>query len=323
MSVGRCNGTADNGMVYAIRKGSTQDGSVRRTLVLFKGCTFSCLWCPDPELQSYAPELRFHEERCVRCGNCVSTCSIEAAREDGMKENDSHYTIDREICIVCGACVSGCAGQAREIVGKCMSVSEVMEHIIPDVPLFKKSGGGVTFSGGEPLMQINFLDQLLKACKDLDIHTTVDTSGYIPWEFLDRVRSRIDLFHFDLKLMDEKRHVQFTGLPNGIILRNLETLSQFGHKIILHVPVIPGITDDAENLSAIILFASRLPHLEGVALIPYRQMAKEKYVSLGRPYQPASQSFSNGKRLSEIVSQFQAGGLAAFVLDVSQAEQIQ
>lgn len=197
-----------------------------------------------------------------------------------------------------------------------------MEQISPNVPFYQQSGGGVTFAGGEPLMQIGFLDQLLQACKALGIHTAVDTSGYIPWESLDRVRSRIDLFLFELKLMDDERHRQYTGLPNGLILENLYRLSQLGHRLVLRMPIIPGITDDAENLDRLIHFAARLPHLESVALVPYYPVEKKKYKSLGLPFYFTDQTAPDAGRLSDLVQRFRASGLSTAVVDAQAGQAI-
>lgn len=307
-------------MIYAIRKGSQQDGPGTRTVVLFKGCSFSCWWCPTPELQSFAQELRFQEGKCVRCGTCVEVCTVDAAREDGAPDTGKHYAIEREVCIVCGACVTGCEGQAREVVGQCMSVNEVMAQIAPDAALLNAAGGGVTFAGGEPLMQPDFLLLLLQACKALGLHTSVDTSGYTPWEFLERISPYVDLFLFDLKIMDDERHRQFTGLSNGLILENLAALSKLGQHIILRVPVIPGITDDADNLTAITRFAAGLPHLENIMLMPYSQTAKEKYERLGKPYLMTPLPASDVGRLTDLAQQIHQSGLEVSVVGTSPAE---
>lgn len=305
-------------MVYAIHKGSLQDGPGMRTVVLFKGCSFSCWWCPNPELQSPAQELELTEGRCVRCGSCISNCTTQAVYEDGASADAQHYSINREICIVCGACISGCAGHAREIAGTCMTVADVMEQIAPDAPLLKQSGGGVTFSGGEPLLQSEFLNRLLEACKALGIHTMVDTSGYTPWAFLDQIRTKVDLFLFDLKLMDEERHWQFTGLPNSLILENLKMLAQMKHRIILRVPVIPGINDDVENMNAVIQFAGQLAHLDQVILVPFQQIAPERYQRLGRPDSSAALQAPEQAYMDDLRRRFQESGLSTTIFGADQ-----
>ncbi len=251
------------GMVFDIRVGSMLDGPGSRTTVLFKGCSLSCRWCANPELQSVASEVRLVDGRCVRCGKCVETCEMDAAQLEDAPDSGTRPAIDREVCIVCGACIGGCQGKGRELVGRRMSVPEVMAQIEAGA-----QPGGVTFSGGEPLLQSAFLADLLRACKARGIHTVVDTSGYAPWEIIDRLRADVDLFLFDLKLMDEERHRAFTGLPNTVILENARSLSHSGQRLILRVRVIPGINNDKQNLLAIARFAAALPNLEGVEIVP-------------------------------------------------------
>jgi len=290
-----------HGLIFDIRKFSLHDGPGIRTTVFFKGCPLSCQWCHNPESQSMAQEVMLWETRCIRCGSCITTCALEAI----TVAPDNRIITDRDVCIVCGSCISACASDARELVGKCMNINEVMSEIERDVIFFEESGGGVTFSGGEPLVQLAFLTELLKRCKTLELHTAVDTSGYSPWKSLDSIRSYTDLFLFDLKLIDDARHRQFTGVPNGLILYNLRALSELGHHIIIRVPIIPGITDDAQNLNSIAEYAASLPSLDRVDLLPYHESAKGKYERLGREYalsdirQPSDEHMQEAAHLME------------------------
>lgn len=316
MSERQCDEAVNSGMVYAIRKEPPHNGSGTQINIVFKGCTFSCQWCQTPELQSLATELILHEERCVRCGACLAKCVQGAAYFDQKRNGENHPAVDRDICVVCGVCVNHCAGEVREIVGTCMTVDDALEKIAPDIALLQQPGSGVTFSGGEPLMQIRFLEGLLTACKGLGLHTTVDTSGYAPWEFFERIRSKIDLFIYDLKIMNEERHRQYTGLSNRIILENLKTLSELGHPIILHIPVIAGITDDTENLSAITRFSKSLPHLKGVTLTPLPYILNEEDETHSEPFSKIIQSFRNTSQVREILSQFQKEGILTSIVEV-------
>ncbi len=294
-----------HGLVFDIRKYSLHDGPGIRTTVFFKGCPLNCWWCHNPESQSPAPELMVWESRCIRCGTCIATCALEAAGLQAGADTGMHTTVEREICTVCGACVAVCAADAREVVGKRMTVGEVMSSIERDVVFFEESGGGVTFSGGEPLAQHAFLAELLKACKASGIHTALDTSGYASWKALDSLRGDVDLFLFDLKLMDDARHRAFTGVPNGLILDNLRALSKRGHHIQLRVPVIPGITDDEQNLEAIGMFAASLPHLERVDILPYHLSAAGKYERLGKTNRLAGTESPTDARLEGIAHLFE------------------
>lgn len=289
-----------HGLIFDIRKFSLHDGPGIRTTVFFKGCPLSCWWCHNPESQSTASELMVWEGRCIRCGACVTTCALEAVSPDGAEMAPERFVTDRDVCIACGTCVGTCTADARELVGQRKTVPEVMAEIERDVVFFEDSGGGVTFSGGEPLLQRQFLAALLKACKALDIHTAVDTSGYATWKAIDSIRADTDLFLYDLKLMDDTRHRQFTGVPNGLILHNLRALSERGHAIIIRLPVVPGVNDDAANLHAIAGFAAGLPHLERVDILPYHPSALGKYERLGKPNHLPDTATPSDERMAEI-----------------------
>jgi len=302
-----------NGLIFDIRKNSQQDGPGIRTAVLFKGCTMSCWWCGAPEVQSPAVEVAVREVRCVRCGSCVAVCPVDAAYEDTSGET-VRYTVDRDVCIACGSCIGGCQGEGRALIGKRMSASEVMEHIAVASNDLKELGGGVTFTGGEPLMQVQFLSELLRSSKALGLHTAVDTSGYAPWQAFDQIRSYVDLFLFDLKIIDDERHRQFTGVSNEGILFNLKTLADLGHRIVLRVPLIPGITDDEENLQAIGEFASTLQNLECVELFPFLKTAEEQYERLGKSYRMATVSPMTEDRLGFVKHLFEQFGLTTNIV---------
>jgi pyruvate formate lyase activating enzyme len=177
-----------------------------------------------------------------------------------------------------------------------------MSEIESDRSFFDESGGGVTFSGGDPVLQSDFLLALLRACKERDIHTAVDTSGAFPWKTLEKVRPYIDLFLFDIKVMDEARHRALTGVANNRLLHNLRQLSLLGHKIIIRVAVIPGVNDDEQSMRAIGEFAASLPHVEGVSLLPYHGSAVHKYEALGRPYEMAGTVAPVGQRMQELAA---------------------
>ncbi len=266
------------GVIFDIKKFSIHDGPGIRTTVFLKGCPLNCWWCHNPEGQSMAPELILRPERCIGCGACLDVCEHGALSQDG-----GHIVTDRERCTVCGACVQICYAEARALVGRAVTVAEVMEAIERDTAFYDQSGGGVTVSGGEPLAQPEFLRDLLRACQAQGLHTTLDTCGFAPWEALDSVREHVDLFLYDLKLMDDARHQKFTGVSNRSTLENLRRLSGEVHRLILRVPIIPGINDDEENLRAIAAFAADLPHLERVDLLPYHRIGRDKYRRLGRP----------------------------------------
>jgi pyruvate formate lyase activating enzyme len=292
------------GIVFDIKKFSIHDGPGIRTTVFFKGCPLSCWWCHNPEGQSPQPELMLWTSRCIRCGACLEVCDQGAISWDG-----DVVSTDREKCVLSGACVQVCYAEAREIVGREMTVAEVLAEIERDIPFYDQSGGGVTFSGGEPLSQPDFLLALLRASKEKEIHTAVDTCGFATWETLDRVREHVDLFLYDLKLMDEAKHRKFTGVSNELILKNLQRLSAQGHDIFLRVPIIPGINDDAENIRQIGTFAAALPHLKRVDILPYHRAAVEKYHRLNKVYGLPETRPPSGERISEITEILREFGL--------------
>lgn len=265
------------GMIFDIRKFSLHDGPGIRTTVFFKGCPLSCWWCHNPESQSAAQELMLWNARCTQCGSCLPSCPLNA-----IDRWDGQVMTNRQTCIVCASCMDACSNDARQVVGSKITVDAVMREVERERPFYEESGGGVTFSGGEPLAQRTFLAACLRRSKELEIHTAVDTSGYTPWDFLDGLRADVDLFLYDLKVMDEIRHREMTGVGNSLILRNLRKLSERGHRIIVRVPVIPGVNDDAENMERLAEFTSSLPNLERVDLLPFHQTAAGKYQRLDK-----------------------------------------
>ena len=292
------------GIVFDIKKFSIHDGPGIRTTVFFKGCPLSCWWCHNPESQVLEPEFVFWESRCIRCGVCLEVCEQGAISWHG-----DVVSTDGQKCTLCGDCAELCYAEAREIAGREMTVAQVMEEIERDIPFYDESGGGVTFSGGEPLLQQDFLLALLRACKEKEIHTALDTCGFAPWETLDSMREYVDLFLYDLKLMDDAKHRKFTGVSNEFILGNLQALSQRRHNIFLRVPLIPGINDDDENIRQIGAFAAALPHLNRVDILPYHHAAVEKYKRLNKVYELPETRPPSDKRMAEIVQILRGFGL--------------
>ncbi|MBC8248717.1 MAG: glycyl-radical enzyme activating protein [Anaerolineales bacterium] len=292
------------GLIFDIKKFSIHDGPGIRTTVFFKGCPLSCWWCHNPEGQSLGREIMFRERRCIRCGACQAVCTQGAISMDG-----DVVSTDREKCTLCGACVEACYAEARELVGREVTVAEVMAEIEQDVAFYDESGGGVTFSGGEPLLQRNFLLALLRACREKEIHTAVDTCGFATWETLDSLREHVDLFLYDLKSMDDARHLKSTGVSNELILGNLHRLSTLGHDIILRVPVIPGINDDDENIRQTGAFAATLSYLNRLDVLPYHRAGTEKYHRLNKVYELPEARPPSDERMAKIVRILRGFGL--------------
>jgi pyruvate formate lyase activating enzyme len=267
-----------SGIIFDIKRYAINDGSGIRTAIFFKGCPLNCLWCHNPEGQSSQPQLIFRSNRCKGSKACLEVCPLGAITWlDGSITN-------WETCDDCGRCVEVCYAGAREIIGRLVSVNQLMEEIKRDIPFYDQSGGGVTFTGGEPIFQREFLQKTLLACKQQEIHTIVDTSGYASWEGFELIYPLVDLFLYDLKLMDEFKHMQCTSVSNQIILDNLQKLSGAKAHIIVRIPLIPGVNDDGENIERSAKFLADLPYLDGVELMPYHNIGLAKYQALGMRY---------------------------------------
>jgi pyruvate formate lyase activating enzyme len=242
-------------------------------------------------------------ERCLQCQSCVAACPQQAIAWDGKRP-----VVDAAKCTFTGACVAACYAEARQIAGRSMTVSEVMADIERDRSFYESSNGGVTFSGGEPLLQADFLLGLLRACRQAEIHTALDTSGFATWETLDRARPYVDLFLYDLKLMDPVKHRKYTLVFNSRVLDNLRRLAGLGHRIIIRLPVIPGINDDAANLGATAAFAAELG-LNRIDLLPYHAAATGKYERLHRSYRLPDLRTPSEERLGEIAHLLEGLGM--------------
>ena len=268
------------GFIFDIKRFSLHDGPGIRTTVFLKGCPLTCAWCHNPESQRREPQMMLRPSRCIACGACVAECAQEAVTWVG----DGVVT-DRALCIECGACTAVCAAEAREVIGREVAVTDVMAEVIRDVAFFDESGGGVTFSGGEPLLQGAFVRALLHACKTQELHTVVDTSGAVAWKTLDSIRPLVDLFLYDVKLVDSARHKAATGAGNGQILENLRRLAAAGAAIQLRLALVPGWNDDEVNLRATAALANSLEGVLGISLLPFHNAARDKYGRLGIEYE--------------------------------------
>jgi len=259
------------GMVFNIQRCSVHDGPGIRTTVFFKGCPLSCSWCHNPEGIDEASVLMISADRCLTCGACSEACPVE-----GGGAVPAGQPWDRAACIRCGSCVEACPADARELAGREWSVDGLVDELERDKVFFETSGGGVTFSGGEPLTQAGFLGNCLRECRRRGLHTTVDTCGLAPREILLEVAQHADLLLYDLKHMDSNRHKSETGAGNRLILDNLCALSGCDVEVWVRVPLIPGFNDDAENIEATGAFLEALPRRHRVFVLPYHGIATGK-----------------------------------------------
>jgi pyruvate formate lyase activating enzyme len=265
------------GMLFDIKRFAIHDGPGIRTTAFLKGCPLACAWCHNPESQDSDPQLLHRPNRCTGCGTCQEVCP-----EGAVHLEERQAITDRERCTACGACVSVCPGEARSIVGASWTAEALVSELAKDALFFEQSGGGITCSGGEPLLQPGFCAEVLRGCRERGIHTAVDTCGYADESSLLDVAKETDLFLYDLKLMDDARHRQATGVSNAPVLTNLERLDLWGKRIWIRIPLIPGVNDDERNLTATAGFVRGLRRIEAVQVLPYHRGGEEKRIGLGK-----------------------------------------
>lgn len=257
------------GTIFDIQRFSIHDGPGIRTTVFLKGCSLRCVWCHNPESQIPEPQLAFYAHKCLSCGKCEKICK-------------KAFTPD---CDACGKCVESCYAGAREILGREESAENVFSVVVRDKAYYKTSGGGVTLSGGEPLLQADFSVEILRKCKENGIHTAIETAGNVPWENFLKAIPYCDLFLYDIKVIDEKKHRLLTGASNKLILENAEKLRSLGKNILFRTPVVPGYNDD--QLEKISAFCGKC-----LELLAYHEIGKGKYEALRYPYTVKSTPFS-------------------------------
>ena len=296
------------GTIFNIMRFAVNDGPGIRTTVFLKGCPLSCWWCHNPEGLHPGVEITYRVERCILCGSCIDRCPQRALLLDGamVKRDDKQ-------CLICGTCADECYLDARQVVGREIDVEELLAEVLKDRVFYDESGGGVTFSGGEPLLQHEFLMAALEACKTHGLHTAIETSGLATRDQLDEVRLRTDLFLFDIKLIDEERHKRFTGRSNARILENLNHLVARGANIVARVPLIPGVNDDDASVNDVGRTLAGLGGIRDVHLLPFHTGAAAKYQGLGMLYRMADVRALPQQRIEEIVHTLTQHGLTVHI----------
>lgn len=300
-----CEGNGWNemsrGLVFNIQRYSLHDGPGIRTTVFLKGCPLNCWWCHNPESKQTAIEFSYQPSLCIKCFLCQNNCPKGAILflKNGLER-------DEKACDGCRSCEKNCPSGSIEWIGKVMTVQEVMAEIERDRIFYDESRGGVTFSGGEPLMQGEFLYQLLLECKDRGIHTAVDTSGYAPWSLFERISSLTDLFLFDIKHIDDTVHRKTTGVSNKIILENLERLNGIHKQINVRLPIIPEINDNT-NLTKTCQLLHKM-QLKDINILPYHNMGIDKYKKMKEIYPLAGTVVHSADKVKEIAEDIKKWG---------------
>jgi len=311
----------ERGLVFNIQRYCLHDGPGIRTTVFLKGCPLSCSWCHNPESQPREPAIRVIESRCVRCGHCHEACPQEQAgkRVDSSSHvpNDQRPVIPAD-CTLCGACVEACPTGARQMVGRDMTVEDVVNEVLRDRMFHDQSGGGATLSGGEPLAQAPFVLRLLQALRARSIHTALDTSGFAPRQVILDVAPWVDLFLYDVKCVDDQAHRLQTGVSNALILENLKTLGAIHANIWVRIPLVSGFNLDDAQLDASARYVASIPGVQQVNLLPYHRMGTGKSQRHGDPTagEPLGLSAADDispEQIDRAANLFRAAGLRTLV----------
>jgi len=293
-------------LITNIQGYSIHDGPGIRTVVFFKGCGLECRWCSNPECISPQPEVGFMKNLCTKCGKCSGTCPDGAL----VYEEGGFPRINHELCTGCGACSSVCSYKALVLYGQPMNADEIYGAVSGDKMFYEASGGGVTFSGGEALLQPQLVCDVFEKCRQAGIHTCIETSGYVTTSNLKQVIPYTDYILYDLKLQDSGLHQQYTGQPNKLILDNARVVAESGIEALFRMPLIPGINDDKQNIKETADFLHGLGNkFSRIELMPYHRLGQGKYASLGKSYPMPNPLPQGPEQVEKVKKAFEDSGI--------------
>ena len=292
------------GRIFDIKRYSIHDGPGIRTTVFLKGCGLNCQWCHNPESIDPGPELMHWPARCARCHACVKSCPTGALSTDSA----GAVLVDRAKCDLCGRCAEACLYDAMQIVGRAMTVDEVMAEVERDRVFYEQSGGGVTLSGGDPLVQVDFAEAVLEACKSRGLLTALDTAGLAPDGAFERLARLADLILLDLKVIDADKHKAFTGVSNVPIIRHLKSLAAAGREVWIRVPLVSGVNDDDDNIRRTIELVRPLERVRRIGLLPYHAGGLDKARRIGKESRFRRFESPSEERLAAIEAAFRDAG---------------
>ncbi len=293
---------AESAIVYNIERFAIEDGPGIRTVVFLKGCRLTCEWCANPESQSYKTEILYNKNFCNGCGACIKACKYDAIVKDkiyGLISNPDK-------CVKCGACVDACLYNARTLLGETMTVDKLVQILLKDLAYYKKSGGGITFSGGEPLVHSEFIRTVSIKLKTYNIPVLVETSGEISKKNINDILDVIDTIYVDIKHMNKEKHKLYTGKSNEQIFENIKYIDEYFHgKIIIRYPYIPEKNDKLEIIDQMIVYVNGLTNIEEIVFLPYHRLGLPKYLGLGREYEMSNIESLKRSDLSHLLERYE------------------